>query len=144
MRTFGESSIVADLADGAARRVTRKAISALQRISCKLSGDDSELKTLWDEICVQRQFESAFSWDVYEQIVEVHVSDLVSGLPDHERAAIWLQTAAGLEWQFAEPEDRKADPVDDANVVQHIIRHYIYDEAERWSNAKIRTFLDRH
>jgi hypothetical protein len=54
---LSESAIVQAVAEDAARRVTRKVISTLQKMTVLLSGDDSELMTSWDEICVQVQGE---------------------------------------------------------------------------------------
>lgn len=50
---LSESAIVRVVADQAAKRVTRKTITALQQVTDTLSGDDSELETAWDEICAQ-------------------------------------------------------------------------------------------
>jgi hypothetical protein len=38
-------------------------------MSDTLSGDDSELKTTWDEICAQVQYEHSIFWETYDEIV---------------------------------------------------------------------------
>jgi hypothetical protein len=57
---MSESAIVREVAEKAARRITRKVIATLQQMTDRLSGDDSELKTTWDEICAQLQYEKSF------------------------------------------------------------------------------------
>ena len=52
-RKLDESVIVRDLARQVCRRVTQRTIDSLIKMKICLSGDDSELKNTWDEICVQ-------------------------------------------------------------------------------------------
>jgi hypothetical protein len=135
-------SIVRDVADRAARRVARKSIAALQKLTGAQSGDDSALKTVWDEICVQMQFEQSPFWDYYDAEVRRQVADLITALPKHEREAIWLQTDAGSSWECDEPENRAADPVDIDQIVEYVVPEYVYEEAGRWSNSRIRAFIE--
>jgi hypothetical protein len=67
----------------------------------------------------------------------------VADLPKHERDAIWLQTDAGGDWDCEEPEDRKAYPVVDDDIVEYIVRDYVYSQAGRWSNGRIRGYIDQ-
>lgn len=55
-----ESAIVRAVAQKAANWVTRRAIRELQQLRDTLSGDDSGLKTTWDEICAQVQLSRSF------------------------------------------------------------------------------------
>ena len=84
----------------------------------RLSGDDSELDTTWDEICVQVQDEESVFWDVYDEIVRDMVRAHVAELPKFEREAIWFQTDAGIDWACDEPEDRNSYPVTDDDIVE--------------------------
>lgn len=84
-KSLNELTIVAEVARLAARRITRKVIADLQRMELTLSGDDSELKTTWDEICAQVQYEQSFAWDAYDETVKTLVGGYVSDLPTHER-----------------------------------------------------------
>jgi hypothetical protein len=92
---LSEWEIVSAVAQAAAKRITRKVIAHLQSMDETLSGDDSELKTPWDEICVQVQYEASFFWDAYDETVRGILRGYVAELPKHEREAIWLQTAPG-------------------------------------------------
>lgn len=108
-----------------------------------LSGDDSELKTVWDEICAQVQDEESFYWAAYDRAVRAIVSDYVSKLADHEREAMWLQTEAADDWLFDEPGQDDAVPVSDDDIVDWLTREYVYPSAARWSNTRIRAYLNR-
>lgn len=141
--SLSESAIVRAVAEQAARRITHKVISVLQKMTDTLSGDDSGLKTTWDEICVQVQFEASFSWDAYDETVRGIVERYVVKLPKNEREAIWLQTDAGMDWDYEEPSDREANPVCDNDIVDYLTSDYVYTEAGNWSNARIRAFIDR-
>jgi hypothetical protein len=136
-------AIVSAVAQAAAQRITRKAIRTLQGIKEKLSGDDSELKTTWDEICVQVQGEESIFWDSYDETARSIVTGCVSELPKHEREAIWLQTDAGIDWDCEKPEDRETYPVVHQDVVEYLVCKYIYAAAADWSNARIETYKAR-
>ncbi len=140
---LSEWEIVSEVAREAARRITRKVISDLRQMTDTMPGDDSELKTTWDEICVQVQDEKSFHWDAYDETVQAIVRDYIDKLPKHEQEAIWLQTDAGLDWRFAEPDEREPQPVKDNDSVDWLTGEYVYGEADNWSNARIRAFLER-
>jgi hypothetical protein len=140
---LSESNIVRAVADQAAKRITRKAIATLQQMTDRMSGDDSGLETAWDEICVQMQHEQSFYWDAYDDTVRAILAGHAAELSKHEREALWLQTDAGNDWDCKEPEDREAYPVCDDDIVNYLANEYVYGEAERWSNARIRAYLER-
>jgi len=52
---FDGSWVVRELARTAMDRVTKGVVRSLQGMTDLLSGDDSELRTTWGEICVQVQ-----------------------------------------------------------------------------------------
>jgi len=141
--TLSASAIASAVAEDAAQRITRKVIADLQRIDDISSGDDSELKTIWDHICVQVQGEHSLFWDAYDQTVRPIVVDCVSKLLKYEREALWLQTDAGIDWDFKEADDREAYPVIEDDIVNYVVSQYVYAKAGEWSNARIRAYLDR-
>src|SRR5262249_43250020 len=109
----------------------------------RLSGDDSCLRTIWDEICVQVQGERSIFWDAYEHTVEGLVAGYVDQLPSFELDAAWLQTDAGDAWDCQDEERRDAYPVSRADVVAYVVREYVWDEAGRWSNPQVKQYLER-
>lgn len=141
---LSESRIVAAVADIALRRVTRKVIAHIQHMPfARMSGDDTELGNTWDEICAQVQFEESIAWEVYEEMLRNTVRGYVEELPAYEQEAIWLQTDAGLDWDMKEESDRDPDPVCIDDIVDYVMREYLYPEAGRWMNARIRAYIDR-
>lgn len=141
---LSESAIVKEVAKLACERLARKVIVHLQGMkSSLLSGDDSGLQSTWEEICVQVQYEQSIFWDAYDSTARSVVLDLVGQLPAHEREAIWLQTEPGSDWTDKDEDERDPYPVYDGDVADHVLTDWIYDEAGRWTNARIRKYLDR-
>ena len=140
---LSESAIVGVFARVSAERITRKAIAGLQRINDTMSGGDSELKTIWDEICVQVQYGESFFWEAYEKTVKALVEAYVVDLPRQEKDAIWLQTDAGRDWSCQSSEDRESYPVFEGDIVVYLTQEYLYSAAGRWSNARIRAYIER-
>ena len=141
--TLNESAIVRTIADLAAKRISRKAIPELQKMDETLAGDDSELASVWNAICVQVQYEQSIYWDAYDDTVRTILARHLDELAKHEREAIWLQTEAAADWDRKEPEERDPYPVCDDEIAEYLAKEYVYAEAGRWSNARIRAFLDR-
>jgi hypothetical protein len=121
----------------------------MQNITQTLSGDDSELRNAWDEVCVQVQYSESIFWeDVY--LFELHrsIKSEVEALPDYVREAIWLQTAAADEWE-ADHEDSdeqggrpESPPVRLEDIVEYVCNEYVLPKAGDWSNKRIRAYLD--
>jgi hypothetical protein len=139
---LSESAIVSAVALEAVQRITLTVIAELQGMTDKLSGEDSELNTMWDEICVQVQDQESVFWKVYDEIVRSMVRGRVAELAKHEREAIWLQTDAGFDWGYEEPEDREASPVLEDDIVNYLVRD-VYSQAADWSNDRIEAYLAR-
>ena len=144
-KKLSESNIVRAIADEVCRRCTRKTIAILQSMNATLlSGDDSGLGNTWDELCVQLQYEQSFYWPANEQTVWGFVEGYIEvELKPHEREAIWLQTLEGIDWQYEDDESRVTNPVVDSEIVEYLLKSWIYRAAENWTNSRIRTFLDR-
>jgi hypothetical protein len=140
---MSESAIVRAVAQKAARRITRKVVASLQKMTDTLSGDDSKLRNVWDEICAQVQHQDSFYWDAYDETVRGIVRAQLAHLSKDEKEAIWLQTEAGLDWTCKEEVDRNAAPVCDNEIAEWFVEEYIYDAAKNWSNPRIRAYLDR-
>ncbi len=66
--------------DSLKKRVVRK----IQRLpkNAMLSGDDSPLKNVWDEICVQVQIQYFYSWHLYESLIRDVCAAILNDLPD--------------------------------------------------------------
>ena len=58
--------------------ISDKVIQELIELTDKdflLSGDDSKLENLWEEICIQKQVEESFHWDAYDNTIENFIRD---------------------------------------------------------------------
>ena len=139
---LSEVGIVRAPAEQVAQLMTRRIISALCRLKETTSGDVSGLKTVWDEVCVQVQYEEAILWDAYDLTVRSFIEAYVEDLKRHEQAAFWLQTDQSADSDCEETEDRDDDPVFNGDVVDYVVKDYVYSKAGRWSNKRIRVFID--
>ena len=124
------------------QKVTRKCIVGLQALTDTLSGNDSQLTNVWDEICVQVQFQHSFYWDTYENIARDFVSSSIKTLTSHEKEAIWLQTEAGWEWLYNEDSTGDDIPAIEDEIIDYILNKHLLNEAGSWSNQRIRKYLD--
>ena len=139
-----EKDLLRKFAEEIAERILRKTIFALQKVTDTLSGDDSELKNAWDEVCVQVQHGQSFFWDEYDETVRLFVSAYIEELQSHEKLALWFQTEQGWDWLYDHDEQSdEPPPVFVEDIVQYIAQEYVYSKAGGWTNARIRAYLDR-
>ncbi len=140
---LSEAKIVRDLADAVCELICRRTIRALQRMTdCRLSGDDSGLANVWDEICAQVQSERSFAWESYDETVRALVTGAVDELTEYERDAVWLRTPQGEDWRADQDNQRNVKhPVLD-DIVSFIVNERVYCQADSWSNTRIRKYLD--
>jgi hypothetical protein len=146
MTELSENDIVQALAEHDCRQITRRTILNLQSINMEealLSGKESGLHNTWDEVCVQFQDDFWLCWDVYETTIRAVVESLVEELQPHEREAIWLQTEDGYDWMYEDKADRDPYPVISDTIVDYLLRTYIYAEADKWTNRRIRKYMYR-
>jgi hypothetical protein len=140
----GKRRFVQALAEQAAKRVARRVVQEMQKLTdCKLSGDDSGLANVWDEICVQAQFDQSEAWEVYEETGTTIVAGFVSDLSIHEKEALWLQTEAGWDWDYDTRDANAEVPVVEDQIVDYVWTEYVLVEAGRWTNSRIRAYLER-
>jgi len=129
------------IAEPACRRIARRVRLDLQRFphtNGLILGDASPLINGWEELCGLVQGETGiYAWSVYQDMVQIAVEDNVAKLKQRELEAIWLLTDKALDFDEARP------PIDESAVVDHIIQNYVYKLADKWSNPRIREYLDR-
>jgi hypothetical protein len=142
-RQLSESAIVYELSEQLYQRLTRKLITTLQKLdSGGMSGDDSPLRNVWDEICVQIQHESSIFWDTYDDTVRGLAEAEVAQLSPYEREAMWLRTPEWDDWDCEDESDRDPYPVANDDIARYLMTEYLYEEAGNWSNPRIRQYLD--
>lgn len=131
------------LARATAERLSRRAVARLAKMRHLLSGEDSELTSTWDEICVQVQGEESHFWGAYEHAIHDALALDVSSLPEHAQQALWLLTPEGEAWEVHHGDAGANPPVSHEDIVHFLTRGYVLPEAGRWTNKRIRAFLDR-
>jgi len=140
---LSESAVVRELAHETCTKLTRKLRVDLQRTTdCLTSGDDSPLKNAWEELCVQVQGEQSIAWEDFEAEIRLRVTRLVESLRGFERDAIWLQTRQREDWGCEDEADRDPNPVCSGDIVEYLVGEYAYPLAGKWTNQRIREFLD--
>lgn len=142
-RNLSELRIARDLGRALSRRLVLGCIRDLQRMQdCLLSGEDSPLRSIWEEICVQQQREESFSWRAYLETIAACAEWRVEDLQPYELDALWLLTRQGEDWDCEREDECEPYPVFRGDVVDYI-QDEVLSRANDWSNARIRRYLER-
>lgn len=108
------------------------------------SGDDTPLKNMWDEICVQVQGEQSGMWDDYEDTISSLILSKVEGLDSVTQQAIWLQTDEGTDWSVDnEDQDGQEIPIVCEDIAKYILDGFMLSAAANWTNRRIERYLQR-
>lgn len=107
-----------------------------KKIKAELSGNDSPLKNVWEEFCVQVQDEHSFSWDAYEKDFKNFIWQKVDRLKEKLKKLMWFCT----EKNIGEEDDRNYN---DEDVVEEIFNWFVCDLANKYSNRRIEKYLDK-
>ena len=140
--------IISDLAEAAGKRLSRKVIRSLTKMTDGMqSGDDTPLMNIWDEICVQVQGEQAEMWDDYLDTIQSLILGEVAALDAATTQAIWLQTDEGIDWKFdnEDQEDHEDQNVPTAceDIAKYILDGFVLSAAADWTNKRIEKYLER-
>ncbi|MEN5312317.1 hypothetical protein [Pseudomonas koreensis] len=142
-RKLSEYSIARDLGEALAQRLVMDCIHDLQAMrDCLLSGDDSSLQSIWEEICVQQQGELSYSWSAYQQTITDCTEGRIEGLQPYELDALWLLTRQAENWDCELEGERESYPVFTGDVSDYI-QAEILRQANDWSNERIQCYLER-
>ena len=139
---YYKDRIISNLAERECKRISRKTIRALQSMTEEMqSGTDTSLKNIWDEVCVQVQFEQSPFWDAYLDTINAIISREVNKLDTFVKQAIWFQTVEGREWEC---EDEAADeaPYLEDDITDYILNNYVLSQAAEWTNPRIEKYLE--
>lgn len=137
-----KDNIIADISGRECKRLSMKVIRFLQKMTEGMqSGDDSPLKNIWDEVCVQVQGEESVLWDAYLDTIQALIAGEVAGLDTATKQAIWLQTNEGSEWDI-ENEDPTSIPFSEEDISIFIMDSYVLSVAADWTNQRIQKYLE--
>jgi hypothetical protein len=146
-----QGKIISRLADRQCKWICEKTIGFLQKMTEGMqSGDDSPLKNLWDEICVQVQSQESMLWDFYLDYMQKIIWNQLKKLDLITRYAIWLQTEAGEEFlldfeeyeEYGSTVDTLEYLYDKHDILNHILNNYVLREAANATNARIEKYLE--
>ncbi len=108
-----------------------------------LSGKDSGLENVWEEICVQVQAEESVYWDAYRQTVESFIEFHLNGLEHEARLSLWSVTDSGWSWIYDHHGDEDGHayaPVDESDIVQDLCEKLL-TKAEYFSNPNVSRYV---
>ena len=134
--------LVHQMALGVAARVAARTVRHLSAMPAGLSGDDSGLRTAWEEFCVQVQGEESFFWETYQETVRQCISGVLSRRSRLEMVALWLQSDAAIDWLADNESGRELPGVYEPDVVEFVYE-VVRRLAEDSRNHRVVRFLAR-
>ena len=140
MRIKSESDIVTALADDVTSAISEQVISALDKHDT-MTGDDSGLSNVWEEVCVQIQGEHSNFWSAYDDMVYAYVHDALAKRPVYQQIAVWLQTPAGIDEYYDDERDPDEVLAYDTGAAANSVVSHIYAAASDYSNEAIEEYL---
>ena len=117
-------------------------VADLQGMPYTLSGDDSVLKNVWDEICAQKQIEMSFCWDVYEATLRGLIEGTVEAMLHDGKVVLWLLTEEGVSWRI-DREDEHKTPIPCDQDISNFIYDRLMHLASDYLNHRIISYRDR-
>src|SRR5262245_17782809 len=134
--------IISEIAKVECERICRGVIHALQRMTDGMqSGDDTPLKNIWDEVCVQVQLQQSFFWDLYLDTIRLVIRPAVQTLDVSRKQAIWLQTSYGIDWVI-ENDGPEVPPFCEDDIDDYILNDFVLSKAADWRNKRIEEYLE--
>lgn len=149
---YYKDKIISALAREVCERVSAKVIKNLRKVTQGMqSGDDTPLRNIWDEVCVQMKVEQSVMWDAYEETILDLIEQEVRKLDNVVIGAIWLQTDEGEDWESEierQIEDGKINEYDvtvgydEGAIAEYILREYLLRAAADFTNKRIEKYID--
>jgi hypothetical protein len=106
------------------------------------SGDDTPLKNVWEEICVQVQGEESIMWDAYTDTTASLIQNEVKRLDIQTKQVIWLQTEEGIDWE-EDYKNQNAPVYCEDDIAEYILQRFVLSVATNWTNKRIEKYLER-
>lgn len=111
----------------------------LMNDDCLLSGDDSGLKNVWEEICVQLQGDESIYWGVYEGVIRNLISDAINKQPTSVQ--ILLSYIGSFESDINFGSDEDCYTFIRENAVKEVLEDILMT-AGYYENENISRFLE--
>lgn len=135
---FEESKILSQLIDKNIQTIVNKVVYQIRRVpkEAMISGDDSGLKSMWDELCVQVQDEHFQNWNLLDDLVEGICEDKYKELPDPIQFA--------LSYKACELYDEVYKPgTVFPELIVDMLKEKVYEYAMNYENRQIREYIYR-
>lgn len=130
----------AKIASEALDRIADKVIRELKGLpeDCRLSGEDSPYKDVWEEYKTQIQGSESIFFDVYEEDIRMRAMVIVEDLNRDLQGLLWLATEGSWneEWYDEESGELKEIPFGDP-VTRDLIDAICSIVAERAGNEEM-------
>jgi hypothetical protein len=144
--------IIAAFAFDACEQISKKTVRKLQTTKEGLqSGDDSKLKNIWDEICVQMKTGESLLWDFYEDLILNYIQSELGALKKETLQCIWLQTDEASDWESDIAEKMEEGEIQEyevkveyseTDIANYIMHEYVLVNAVNYSNKRIEKYID--
>lgn len=137
--------LISEFAKIESEKISRKAIKYFQSLKGDnmQSRDDTNLKNVWDEFCVEVQYDNSLVWDLYVETAKQFINGYVELLPKHANQAIWLQTREGFDWILNNDDEELDFYAYSGDITNYIFHEHFVRAAGRWSNKRIEECIDR-
>ncbi len=128
-----------------AQSIVRETIDRLKAMTdCRMSGDDSGLANVWEEVCVQVQGEQSIFWGVYLATIDALLAPAVQAMDPVVRHALWLKTEGGQDWKFDhDDEDDVGPPTFNTDDIIEYLNERVLTAAGNFENSAIRRHRER-
>ncbi|WP_234121355.1 hypothetical protein [Clostridium hydrogenum] len=138
-----KDKIISEIAREECKKVSERVIKILQGMHKEMgSGDDTILKSVWEEICVQVQGEQSFTWEAYLECIREIVSDELKLCGVQIKQAIWLQTQEGIDWECDNEDEEATVAYFDDDMIEYLLNDYILTSAADWTSDTIERYLE--
>lgn len=134
-------TIIKGVSDIRCKKISSKVIRYFQKMKEGMqSGEDTPLKNVWDEICVQVQGEESIFYSYYLDAARRYIYYEVEKLDECIKKAIWIQTDQYFDWQ---DDDNKHEALiySEDDIIEYILHHFVLRKAEEWTNKRIESYL---
>lgn len=104
--------------------ITNKVISELSDMDADLSGDNSGLLNVWEEICAQVQREESYAWPAYVETIRTLLQVAIEELDRASQMALWAVTDEGWDYIYDygdEPDSAVSAPLCTDDTVAHLM-----------------------
>ena len=124
-------------------KLVAKVIDSLKRLGgdSLLSGDDSGLVNVWEEICVQVSGEETAFWDAYLTVIDDHIRGALSPMSKEARAVLWGMTDSGIDcYAHYGAGEEQSPPIFDEDIIE-MLRDKLLSRAADDDSPRVERYL---